>query len=219
MKPHRDSPGRGTGGRSGAPSATGTPCREPGARHKSPGSAASSSSSVARKALCHQPHAPRPLNSGKIINAAGSVCAGEVAPVTSPRGESSSWEIQRKQRFLPGELPAIQQLRGAGDRAGGAQTVPAPRERRQGTGMNSGRGRRELTPTPARCQQRGDRRYAGTRHRDGDRAAPGMVLHSLPHPRSRGTFGDVSAATTAAAIRSQCWTWILTGPNWQSGPG
>lgn len=125
--------GGGTGGRSGGPSAIGTLCREPGARHKSPGSAASSSS-VVRKALCHQPHAPRPLNSGKIINAAGSVCAGEVAPVTSPRGESSSWETQRKRRFLPGELPAIQQLRGAGDHAEGAQTVPAPGEGDKGQG-------------------------------------------------------------------------------------
>ncbi|XP_017596831.1 PREDICTED: LOW QUALITY PROTEIN: dipeptidase 1 [Corvus brachyrhynchos] len=34
----------------------------------------------------------------------------------------------------------------------------------------------------------------------------------------RTSYG-YSKATTAAAIRSQCWTRVLTGPNWKPGPG
>lgn len=58
--------------------------------------------------------------------------------MTFPRGESSSWETQRKQSFLPGELPAIAreghkqpQPRGKGDkgqgRAAGGDTESSPR--------------------------------------------------------------------------------------------
>lgn len=80
-------------------------------------------------------------------------------------------------------------------------------------------GTQRAAPTPSLAPAVRGQRISRDEARDGDRAAPGMVLHSLPHPPSRGTFGDVSAATTAAAIRSQCWTRVLTGPNWQSGLG
>lgn len=123
-------PGERDRGQSGAPSAMGTPCREPGTNRQGPPASCPAHQEVAQFAmLCCSPKPPPPSPPGeegsvssatlpkatelrkKINNAAGNVCAGEATPLTSPRGESSSWETQRKWRFLPGELPAILQLR------------------------------------------------------------------------------------------------------------
>lgn len=228
MKPQRE-PGEGTGGRSGAPGLQGHRAgsqaqisrvpqlpTQPLERWDKIQCSAVAQSCLLLLLLSGEEGSVSPATRSKATelrknNQHSRKCLCQAGgPTTSPRGDSSSWRPKGNGTSF---LESFQQSSSA---VGGAQTAPATREGDKGQGRAAG-GDTESSPCPvpaARGQGIPRDEAQGWRQ-----SCSGMVLHSLSHPPSRGTFGDVSAATTAAAICSQCWPWLLTGPHWQSGPG
>lgn len=186
------------------------------------------SSSVGWKALCHQPHAAKATELRKFNQSSENQLSCEyqggcphhaAAPCCHSHQEG---KVPGRVRGNSASFPASFQQSSSSSvvrSTGGPQKPPASgkvvRDKQQeGTQRAASLPAQWCVPHTARWGQR----------ISWDKAQPVRQSSSqggLAFPVTPIRCGDIwehGLATTAAAVCFQCWTWVVTGPNWKSGP-